>query len=131
MSSKGINSLAVVTGKIGEEEMSISCNPSFTVSYSSYSYKSEPSLVYTYRLYIGGPVVRVRILRIYWTSEGNVVSSIYSSNTSSYILVKRSNDGLIPPYTCNIVCDFFSNNISDIIEISFSTETEVLCKFKL
>lgn len=124
-----MNSLAVVTGKIGEGGLNISCNPSFTVSIPYY-YRPELSLVFT-RLYYGGPVVRVRILRIYWTSEGNVVSSIYSSNTSSYILVKAPNDGLIPPYTCNIVCDFFSNNISDIIEISFSTETEVSCKFKL
>src|SRR5688572_3337684 len=109
-----MNSLAAVTDIIRDEEMRISCKPSFT------DHSSSSSPVFTYFLYRGGPFVRMRILRTYWTSQGNVVSSNDSSNTSSYVLVKAPKDGFIPPYACNIVFDFFSNisdifsNISDI-----------------
>lgn len=127
-SSKGKHSLAAVTGKIGEGGMNISCDPFFT---AFNFYGPEPPLFFDHFLYGGGPVVWVRILRTYWTSEGNVVSSIDTSNTSSYILVRAPKDGLFPSYTCHVVFDFISNNISDILEISFRTETEVLCKYKL
>lgn len=79
----------------------------------------------------------MRILRTYWTSEGNVVSTIDTTDTSSAVLVKAPKDGVIPSYTCNIICDFLTN-IPDLtadseIELSFSTEPvdfEVLCKYE-
>lgn len=81
--------------------------------------------------------MQMRIFRTYWSLEGNTVSSIDTSDTSSYIVVKVPKDGVIPPYTCNVVCGFFSN-ISDlkadpVIELAFSTDPvnyEVLCKYE-
>lgn len=123
--TKGVNSSAAVTDITRDEEIRISCNSSFPTS---------SSLIFTYSLYSGGPLVQMRIMSTYWTSQGNVVPSNNTANSSSYVLVKAP-AGSFPRYTCNIVYNFISN-ISDItgnssIEISVSTENvEVLCEYK-
>ena len=124
--TKGLNSSTIVTDVVRDEEIRIVCNPNFTRY-------SIPSASFTYFLYSRGPFVNIRILRTYWTLEGNVVPSTGASNMSSYVLVKAP-VGIIPGYTCNVVCDFFSN-ISDIsgdssIEISSITKPiDVLCEY--
>ena len=118
-----MNSLARVTDFVRDEEISISCNASF------FLIDSRSSLEFIDFQYVGGTVVEVRILRIYLTSHRND-----TSNTSSYVLSKAPEDGVFPPYTCNIVCDFYTN-ISDLsgdssMELSFSTDPlDVLCKY--
>ena|SRR6218665_1329157 len=121
--------MAAVTDIIRQKEITISCNPSFIVRHSN------TSSIFTYFLYSGGPVVEMRIVGTYWTSLGHFVPSVNTSNTSSYVLVKDPKDGIIPPYTCNIVCNIFTNS-SDVaadsaIELSFTTDPvnlTVLCK---
>src|SRR6218665_1369780 len=121
----GMNSSAVVKDVVRDEEIRISCNASFYLTYS------RSSLEFTGTFYSGGPVVLVRILRIFWTSDGNDIS-----NTSSYVLAKAPKDGVLPPYTCKVVCDFYTN-ISDFsgdssMELSFSIDPvnlAVLCKY--
>lgn len=123
--------MAAVADMLRDEDIQIACNSSFA------GWNSNPSPVFTYFLYNGGPLVQMRILRTYWTSEGNVVSTIDTTDTSSAVLVKAPKDGVIPSYTCNIICDFLTN-IPDLtadseIELSFSTEPvdfEVLCKYE-
>lgn len=108
----GMNSSAIMEDVVRDEEIRISCNASFS--------DFRP---------VGGPVVIARILRIYWTSERND-----TSNNSSNVLVKAPKDGVIPPYTCNVVCDFYTN-IPDLsgdssMELSFNTNPlKVLCKY--
>ena len=123
--TKYMNSTAIASDIVRDEEFEISCDPSFT------SWSPSSRLVFTYTMYSG--FVQLNILRTYWTSEGSEVHSVYISNTSSYVLVKAP-AGIIPRYTCNIVVDFFSS-ISDAsndspFEMSFSTETiDVLCEY--
>ena|SRR6218665_465615 len=115
--TKGINSPVIFTDVVRDEEIRISCDLYFTSTGFYYYYYGIASYsdFFDYFLYSGGPVVNIRILRTYWTSEGNVVPSINTSNRSSYVLIKAPKDGVIPPYKCNVVCDFFSN-ISDLGE---------------
>ena len=118
-----MNSSAIVRDVVRDQEIRISCYASFSRSYP------RSSLEFTDYLYSGGPFVRVRILRIYWISERNDFS-----NASSYVLVKAPKDGVIPPYTCNIVCDFYTNmpalSGDSPMELSFSTDPlPVLCKY--
>lgn len=118
-----------MTDVVRDEEIRISCNFYFTIYYS------RTSSFFTNSLYSEGPLVSISALRTYWTSEGNIVSSINTSATSSYVLVRAPKDSVIPHYTCHVVCDIFSN-ISDIsgdssVEISSTTETiDVLCEYK-
>src|SRR6218665_3267202 len=107
-----MNSSAIMEDVVRDEEIRISCNASFS--------DFRP---------VGGPVVIARILRIYWTSERND-----TSNNSSNVLVKAPKDGVIPPYTCNVVCDFYTNmpalSGDSPMELSFSTDPlPVLCKY--
>src|SRR6218665_868265 len=111
----GMNLFAIARDVVRDEEIRISCSAYFS------PINSSTSLVFTDFQYVGGPVVQVHILRTYLTSERN---DIYK--TSSYVLVKAPKEGVIPPYTCSIVCDFYTN-ISDLsgdssIELSFSTD---------
>lgn len=128
--TRSSNSLVAVTDIVRDEETKISCRSSFTF------WESRLSMAFTYFLYVGGPVVQMRISRTHWTSEGNDVSSTDTSDWShsaSYVSFKAP-IGVIPSYTCNIVFYFFSN-ISDIsgdssITLSFSTDpVNVLCKY--
>lgn len=112
-----------VSDVVRDEELRISCNAYFAQIYS------KSSTVFNIFRHAVGSVVVVRILRIYLTSEGNDISS-----TSSYDLVKAPKDGVIPPYTCNIVYDFYTNMFGlsgdSLMELSFSTDPlEVLCKY--
>lgn len=81
--------------------------------------------------------MHMTIVEIYFTLEGNVVSSLESSDTLASVLVEAPKDGVIPRYTCNIVCDCFSNISDEVanstIELSFSTDPvnfEVLCEYE-
>lgn len=114
-----------------DEEIRISCNLSFT------DRNSRPSPFFDYLLFNGNTDVQMRILRTYWTSQGNVVPGNNTSNTSSYVLIKAPKHGFIPPHRCNIVCDFYSTRynhtiVNSSMELSFSTDQiEVLCKYIL
>lgn len=131
--TKIVDSSAMLTDRhiMRDEEIRISCKSSFT------DRNSRPSPFFDYLLFNGNTDVQMRILRTYWTSQGNVVPGNDTSNTSSYVLINAPKHGFIPPHRCNIVCDFYSTRynhtiVNSSMELSFSTDqVEVLCKYIL
>lgn len=126
------NSLTTVTDIRRDDELRISCNPAFLDSSST---SSSKFLVYGRP---GARVVRVDIVRTYWTSLEDVVSSYSNSRTSSYVLLKAPKAGVIPRYTCNIVCtcnliaEISKLRVNSTIEFSISTNpVDILCKYSI